>query len=73
MEAFEECDEIIQQIESGERVPRFNSVEDLMADLMSEDDDGVAKWINERILSSIFVPAGTEAPSRTHCTSPAGV
>lgn len=38
-EAFEECEEIIRQIEAGERVPRFNSVSELMADLMSEDEN----------------------------------
>jgi len=52
-EAFEECEEIIRQIEAGERVPRFNSVAELMADLMSEDDDDDEDEIWDRAVSQV--------------------
>ena len=37
LEALEEAEEIINQIESGERIP-FNSIDELMADLLGEDE-----------------------------------
>lgn len=41
IEAFEECEEIIRKIESGERKPRYSNVSELMADLLSEDEDEI--------------------------------
>ena len=41
---MQECEEIIRQIEAGERTPKFNSVAELMADLMAEDDEDNEIW-----------------------------
>ena len=39
LEAFAETEEIIRKIRAGEYVKTFATVEELMADLMSDDED----------------------------------
>ena len=51
--AFEESEEIIRQIESGERVPKFSNVSELMADLMSEEENEVWDRANNKIQAAV--------------------